>query len=262
MEDKQTCFNCGYAVDFGPNICSEVCMDKCRRGSEFVPINYDQLTSGEIVKRTIKINDMAEPVEDCSDGCRADCQECVDNAVADERPSTAWPNTLGSTVFRGIGKREVADDAKTDDDGVLRSFDTGATRDTGGNKLVFNKFLSAQAIEQYCRYMNMNRLQSDGKLRDGDNWKKGIPMPVYIDSRHRHNHEAWKEEEHRGDDEFPTRQHEVEYIGRLCGILFNTLGYLHEWLKIHDMVMFDEDEPTHEMKERQDGLKDGITDCS
>jgi hypothetical protein len=67
--------------------------------------------------------------------------------VMDERPSTA-----------------VADDAKTKDDGVLRSFDTGATRDTSGNKLVFDKFLSAGAIEQYCKYMNMNRLQSDGKL--------------------------------------------------------------------------------------------------
>jgi hypothetical protein len=153
-----------------------------------------------ISARAIKINDMAEPVEDCSDGCRADCQECVDNADKMELPNcsywddvfycgnrtcegkcsggdcpppnadytdghivmeaehtTGWWNDTGpdSHCFKAT---VVADDKKTKDDGIVRSFDTGATRDTGGNKLVFNKFLSAQAIEQYCRYMNMNRL--------------------------------------------------------------------------------------------------------
>jgi hypothetical protein len=151
----------------------------------------------------------------------------------------------------GAEIEEISSDDK--DDGVLRSFESGATRDTGGNKLVYDKFLSPGVIKQFAKYMNMNRLQSDGKLRAGDNWQKGIPMDVYEESEGRHHHEAWeffRQINHRDRDGM------VEGVGAMCGILFNVMGWLHEWLKANPMVDFDGDEPTFEMKERQDGLKD------
>jgi hypothetical protein len=120
-------------------------MDKCRRGSQFEPFTHGDREAQSLVARGKALDDELT-----------------------EKARSITMQALADQVDARI--KEIADDAKTDDDGVLRSFDTGATRDTGGNKLVFNKFLSAQAIEQYCRYMNMNRLQSDGKLRDGDNW--------------------------------------------------------------------------------------------
>jgi hypothetical protein len=44
-------------------------------------------------------------------------------------------------------------------------------------------------------------------------------------------------------------------MAALCGLLFNVMGYMHEELKRHPEVDFDGDEPTPEMKARQDGLR-------
>jgi len=140
----------------------------------------------------------------------------------------------------------------TKDDKVMRSFDTGATRDTAEGKLDYDGFLNPAVLRQFARYMNMNRLQSDGQLRDSDNWQKGIPMDAYRKSLHRHHMEFWpmaRNVEHHD------RDGEVSMVGVACGMLFNIMGYLTEWLKEHDEVRFDDDEPTTEMKERQDKVK-------
>lgn len=134
----------------------------------------------------------------------------------------------------------------SNDDGTLRGFDTGATRDTAEGKLDYDGFLSPAVLKQYAKFMNMNRLQSDGKLRDSDNWQKGIPMDVYRSSAYRHWMEFWTEA--RMPKGMQTR---LDLIGPACGLLFNIMGYMHEWLKTHDMVDFDGDEPTVEMRERQ-----------
>lgn len=148
---------------------------------------------------------------------------------------------------------DIADDSKSDDDGIMRSFNTGATRDTGEGKLDFAGFLSSQALRQFARYMNMNRLQSDGQLRDSDNWKRGIPMPVYVSSGFRHFWEVWETfqcENWNGD-----REQTIRLVTAICGEIFNMQGLLHEILKVVDEVRFDDDEPTSEMKERQDAIK-------
>jgi hypothetical protein len=44
-------------------------------------------------------------------------------------------------------------------------------------------------------------------------------------------------------------------MAALCGLLFNVMGYMHEELKRHPEVDFDGDQPTPEMKKRQDALK-------
>jgi hypothetical protein len=97
--------------------------------------------------------------------------------------------------------------------------------------------------------MNMHRLQSDGNLRDSDNWQKGIPMDVYMKSAFRHFHEWWSF--HRTPEEETDRGEDIEGIGAMCGLMFNVMGYLHEWLKENDSIKFDEEEPILEHKERR-----------
>ncbi|MBW2645221.1 MAG: hypothetical protein JRE23_03395 [Deltaproteobacteria bacterium] len=141
------------------------------------------------------------------------------------------------------------------DDKVMRSFDTGATRDTAEGKLDLEGFLSPAVLHQYAKFMNMNRLQSDGQLRDSDNWQKGIPMDVYMKSGYRHFHDWWTG--HRGS--FNLMIDRKPIMAALCGLLFNVMGYIHEELKLHPEVDFDGDEPTPEMKLRQDRVKSVFT---
>lgn len=135
----------------------------------------------------------------------------------------------------------------TKDDGTLRGFDTGATRDTATGKIDMEGFTCPKVMLQYAKFMNMNRLQSDGQLRDSDNWQKGIPIKVYMKSMKRHFDEVWMEHRYPGETE-------AGMIAALCGLMFNSMGMLHEWLKIYPMQDFDGAEPTPEMKIRQDQL--------
>lgn len=138
------------------------------------------------------------------------------------------------------------------DDGTMRSFDTGATRDTGEGKLDFEGFLSHPVLVQFAKYMNMNRVQSDGNLRDSDNWQKGIPMDAYMKSGYRHFMDWWAYHRNLKDCD---RHDDIEGVGAICGLIFNAMGWLHEWLKENDPVDFDGKEPTFEMKERLDQIK-------
>lgn len=135
--------------------------------------------------------------------------------------------------------------AKKEDDGTMRSFQSGATRDTGEGKLDMEGFTHPMVEKQFAKYMNMNRLQSDGQLRDSDNWQKGIPVDAYVKSLRRHHDEVW--EWHRG---FNSKN---GVIAALCGVMFNARGLLHEILKERGWQLqdFDGDEPTPEMRERQ-----------
>jgi hypothetical protein len=140
----------------------------------------------------------------------------------------------------------------TKDDGTLRDFDTGATRDTAEGKLDYEGFLSPFVLRQYARFMNMNRLQSDGQLRDSSNWQKGIPMNVYMKSLQRHFMETWYSYRMAKNYKLTMpREQMIEYVSAICGMMFNTMGYLHELLKKNPEIRFDDDEPTKEMKERQ-----------
>lgn len=105
----------------------------------------------------------------------------------------------------------------------IRTFDTGATRDTDANKPDFEGFLSPSVIERYGQYMNKNRLQKDGSIRDSDNWQKGIPLSAYMKSGFRHFIDWWRG--HRSEED-------VEEA--LCALIFNASGYLHEVLKASD----------------------------
>lgn len=116
---------------------------------------------------------------------------------------------------------------------VVEVFPTGATRHNDADKFDYEGFLSPLALESFASYMHTHRKQADGTLRDSDNWQKGIPKEKYMKSLWRHLVATWKL--HRG---YAVK---AEFIGGvervptmedcLNGILFNTFGYLHEYLK-------------------------------
>lgn len=108
----------------------------------------------------------------------------------------------------------------------IRTFSTGATRDTEEGKNDYEGYLSPAVIEAFGNYMTRHRVQSDGSLRASDNWQKGIPRDAYIKSAWRHLLDLWKE--HRGLD---SRDGIDEALG---GLLFNVMGYWLEHLKERD----------------------------
>ena len=105
----------------------------------------------------------------------------------------------------------------------MRQFESGATRDSDTDKPDYEAFLSPLVIASFGRFMHRHRMQADGKLRDGDNWQKGIPLAQYMKSLFRHFLDLWSA--HRG------HPHQETMEDALCAILFNTMGYLHEYLK-------------------------------
>ena len=105
----------------------------------------------------------------------------------------------------------------------MREFESGATRDDDVTKPDYEGFLSPIVLQRYAQYMNKHRKQADGKLRDSDNWQKGMDFDVYIKSGHRHFMDWWLI--HRGYD----GRDDIEEA--LCALMFNVQGYLHELLK-------------------------------
>jgi hypothetical protein len=110
--------------------------------------------------------------------------------------------------------------------GTVRVFETGATRDQDETKDDPEGFISPLVIDRFNQYMTKHRHQSDGRLRDSDNWQKGMPLNAYMKSGWRHFHTWWLH--HRGYG-YQLRSESLEEA--LCGILFNAQGYLHELLK-------------------------------
>lgn len=131
--------------------------------------------------------------------------------------------------------------------GTIRKFETGATRDTEGGKNDYEGYLSPLSLFAFGNYMTKHRRQPDGSLRDSDNWQKGISLPCYMKSLWRHLLDLWSL--HRGYQVYKERVNgeEVTHVQRggpahpdwvevtvedsCCGIWFNTQGYLHEHLK-------------------------------
>lgn len=107
---------------------------------------------------------------------------------------------------------------------TIRKFETGATRDVDHDKYDYEGFLSPLVVERFGEYMHKHRLQADGKLRDSDNWQKGIPLSAYMKSGFRHFMDWW-----RGHREQYSDGHFLE--DALCALLFNVQGYLHELLR-------------------------------
>jgi len=129
----------------------------------------------------------------------------------------------------------------------VRKFETGATRDTDTSKYDYEGFLNPLVIERFAQYMHKHRVQSDGSLRDSDNWQKGIPIKAYMKSFFRHSIDLWAI--FRGYFIFKIRNGKDEktimseskdaadskYLAgiedTLCAIMFNVMGFLFEVIR-------------------------------
>jgi hypothetical protein len=120
----------------------------------------------------------------------------------------------------GIAKRHGHPQLADWERELVRTFETGATRDQDTGKLDYEGFFSPLALRRFAEYMHKNRYMKDGSMRAGDNWQKGIPKDAYMKSMWRHFMDVWTL--HRlqtsADDKAEA----------LCGLLFNAMGYLHE----------------------------------
>lgn len=112
------------------------------------------------------------------------------------------------------------------DSGQLRTYDTGATRDTSEGKTEPWRFTSALVEQRFSEYMHKHRRQSDGNLREADNWKKGISIRDYYDSLSRHVQDL-----RLIFEGYPEKARERDLEEVLCAVLFNVQGLLHEVIK-------------------------------
>lgn len=112
----------------------------------------------------------------------------------------------------------------------VRNFDTGATRDTDAGKLDYAGFLSPIVLERFARYMHEHRLQSDGQLRDSDNWKRGMPIAEYFKSLKRHVMDLWMLR-----DGYPQLAKDTNIESVMCAVMFNIHGMLYQYLRGENM---------------------------
>jgi hypothetical protein len=127
----------------------------------------------------------------------------------------------GGNRYKGGGDEGMSEHTSTSS---VRKFDTGATRDTEDGKLDYEGFFAPQVVRRFAQYMHEHRFQKDGSIRDSDNWQKGITLTAYMKSLWRHFIDVWLH--HRGR----STEAEEALEDALCGILFNTMGYLFETL--------------------------------
>jgi hypothetical protein len=121
---------------------------------------------------------------------------------------------------------KITEGAIASDSGVLRTFATGATRDTATNKPDYEGFLSPLVTKRFGEYMMVHQQQSDGSLRDSDNWQKGIPVAAYVKSMYRHFVDVLLHYDHYSD-----QATEPDLETALCALKFNVDGLLHETIK-------------------------------
>ena len=107
----------------------------------------------------------------------------------------------------------------------MRTFHTGATRDTDDTKPDYEGYLSPLVLERFGVYMTQHRLQADGSVRGSDNRQKGMPLDVYIKSAFRHFMDWWREQRRE------PASHGDLMEDAICALLFNVQGYLFELLK-------------------------------
>lgn len=138
-----------------------------------------------------------------------------------------WTPMPGFDPQTHIGPSEWL--AHAESEAIVRTFETGATRDTDNTKPDYEGYYTPRVIHCFGEYMTKNRHLKDGSLRDSDNWQKGMPREVYMKSLWRHFHATWWE--HRrwlnGEPEY----NRSALIEDLCGVIFNAQGMLDTVLK-------------------------------
>ncbi len=119
---------------------------------------------------------------------------------------------------------------------VVRQFPTGANRDRDDNKLNYRGFLNPFVIKRFAEYMHQNRHLADGSVRAADNWQKGIPREVYMESLERHVQEV-KQIHEAEAGRSPEAWGKTLYtdqnllLDALSAIIFNAQGMMLEVMK-------------------------------
>lgn len=114
---------------------------------------------------------------------------------------------------------------------AVRTFDSGAIRDTDEGKLDYVKALSPIVLRRYVQYLDKHRLLPDGSYRDFDNWKSGdgIPQEIYHSSGGRHFFDTWLLTEGYATED---NHGSVDLEDSLCAQLFNIQGRIKEILEV------------------------------
>ena len=146
----------------------------------------------------------------------------------DPKQSPKTVNGFGAPI--PPGKIQSLPDV-TGDSGVLRTFPSGATRDTATNKPQYAGYLSPAAIRRFGQYMLKHQVQSDGSMRASNNWKKGIPKEVLLDSALRHLLDVWGYYEEGRPIEQQTARDPKDIEEALCALTFNVNALLFEELQ-------------------------------
>lgn len=107
----------------------------------------------------------------------------------------------------------------------MRTFETGANRDTNTNKVDYMGHISPLVTHRYGQYMNECRNLPDGTRRAADNWKAGMPVPVWLESLVRH-----MEDVKLIADGYSDVATTPDMEKALCAVLFNAQGLLYQIL--------------------------------
>jgi hypothetical protein len=102
----------------------------------------------------------------------------------------------------------------------MRTFETGAVRDSETGKADYVETISWTAFGRYADYMTGKKT----KYGEG-NFKKGIPIDVYETSMVRHI-QKYLANKYEGAQLEPAEDH-------LSAILFNVFGIMHEEARAH-----------------------------
>lgn len=203
---------------------------KIKQSSVYIPNTWTISSNFENIEKEEKeenepIKEVSQELEyDGEDGCYIDYFTIQNEMYGLLNPDISVIKTETCFGTQTEESKQLADSLKS----KIRQFETGATRDTSEGKLEFARFMSPIVIKRYAEYMDLHRKQSDGNLRDPDNWMHLFGdnhEDVCMDSLWRHLMDAWLinkgfKNEAREDLE-----------SALCAILFNTQAWLFKLLK-------------------------------
>lgn len=149
----------------------------------------------------------------------------INSSAPDALPEGQTKHDAGVTMGFHAATSERGGNCVEGQSHTIRIFDTGATRSPQAEKLCYDRFLSPLVLKRYAEYMHQHRTQTDGTLREPDNWQKGIPQASYMDSMARHEMDVWLHQ-----SGFPGEATE-DIETALCGLMFNAMGMLFEVLR-------------------------------
>lgn len=151
----------------------------------------------------------------------------LNSGVFVQPPSCPECHGTNDTHYHYCSKRSIHDYPykPANNDITIRTFSSGAVRDSNTDKLDYYGFTSALVTKRFGEYMHKNRQMQDGSVRDSDNWKAGFDPKDTIRSLCRH-----VEDVKLHMEGYPTEAWE-DLQTALCAVIFNAQSMLLDTLK-------------------------------